>query len=355
MKRRNLLQSIVIISLFLFEINCQSQTQISIASATANVNNPYCAFQMTCTPNGWYGNVPMQSGDYIQFDLGSSYLITKINYTINITSNTAMNGFQIKGSIDGTNFTTISTPGTSSNIQTATVNTNVIYRYIRFTGASYGNAPYNGPVYFYNVSFYGVSSMTFSSLGVTGLITAGTLTSSGVVSAGSFSTNGSVTAGGFSTTGAINAASLSTTGTISAGSGTITTTGAITTGSLTTTGNVGIGMPYNNTYNLAVNGTVGVQGQITAEKVVVQATAWGDNVFNNNYKIKTLAETDKYIKANKHLEGVPTEAQVKDKGIDVAEMNTILLKKVEEMTLLLIEQNKTIETLKIKVEKLENK
>ncbi len=343
-------------------VNGFSQTQISIASATANVNpsKANCAYQ-TCSPNGWYGSVPMVSGDYIQFDLGSSYLITQINYTINITSNTAMNGFQIKGSIDGTNFTTISTPGTSSNIQTATVNTNVIYRWIRFTGASYGNAPYNGPVYFYNVSFYGISSMTFSSLGVTGLITAGTLTSSGVISAGSFSTNGSVTAGGFSTTGAINGGSLTTTGTISAGSGTITTTGvinagsfsttgAISAGSLTTTGNttlnnVGIGTSARTDYKLAVLGNVGINGTVTAQEVDVKATAWSDYVFGKNYKLMSIPELENFIKTNEHLPDVPDKNTVLQNGINVARINAILLEKIEEQMLYIIELNKRIEVL----------
>jgi hypothetical protein len=78
----------------------------------------------------------------------------------------------------------------------------------------------------------------------------------------------------------------------------------------------------------------------------VQANVWSDYVFKPGYKLKTLPEIETYIKANGHLEDIPAEAQVKDKGINVAEMNAALLKKVEEITLLMIEQNKSIEALK---------
>ncbi len=97
------------------------------------------------------------------------------------------------------------------------------------------------------------------------------------------------------------------------------------------------------------------QGNVYARKVVVTASAFPDYVFKEGYKLKSLAETEAYIKANGHLEDVPTEIEAKEKGINVAEMNSVLLKKIEEMTLLMIEQNKRIEELKVKVESLENK
>jgi hypothetical protein len=107
-----------------------------------------------------------------------------------------------------------------------------------------------------------------------------------------------------------------------------------------TDGNIGIGCGGRSEYMLAV------LGSIIAEKVVVKnSDNWPDYVFSPNHKLPTLDETEVYIKANNHLEGVPTEAEVKDKGIDVAEMNMILLKKVEELTLLMIEQEKRIKEL----------
>ncbi len=72
---------------------------------------------------------------------------------------------------------------------------------------------------------------------------------------------------------------------------------------------------------------------------------WPDYVFEEEYNLMSLNDLNNYIKTNKHLPGVPTEAQVKEEGMDLGEMNTILLKKIEELTLYIIEQNKRIEEL----------
>jgi hypothetical protein len=55
-----------------------------------------------------------------------------------------------------------------------------------------------------------------------------------------------------------------------------------------------------------------------------------------------LKELEQYIKQNKHLPNVPTQDEISKDGIDVYEMNAVLLKKVEELTLYVIEQQKQI-------------
>ena len=84
----------------------------------------------------------------------------------------------------------------------------------------------------------------------------------------------------------------------------------------------------------------------------VQSNVWADNVFESDYELKSLAEIETYIKANKHLPEIPTTTEVKENGINVAKINVLLLKKIEELTLLMIEQNKTIGELQNKVSKL---
>lgn len=110
------------------------------------------------------------------------------------------------------------------------------------------------------------------------------------------------------------------------------------------------------------NQKVRINGTVIAAEVDVQANVWSDYVFKPGYKLRSLAETEAYIKANNHLEGVPSETEVKEKGMNVADMNATLLKKVEELTLYMIEQNKSIEelkkendTLKSKLEEISNK
>ena len=88
-----------------------------------------------------------------------------------------------------------------------------------------------------------------------------------------------------------------------------------------------------------------VYGKITATSLYVladNATNWADYVFADNYRLTPLPELETYLKANRHLPEIPTTRDVETNGINVAAMNTLLLKKVEELTLHLIELNKKV-------------
>ncbi|CAA9194488.1 hypothetical protein FLA105534_00171 [Flavobacterium bizetiae] len=85
-----------------------------------------------------------------------------------------------------------------------------------------------------------------------------------------------------------------------------------------------------------------VNGNIRSKEVKVEITNWPDYVFEEDYKIKSLDNLEKYIKENKHLPEVPRAKEITDNGLDLGEMNKILLKKIEELTLYLIDQNKTL-------------
>jgi hypothetical protein len=105
-------------------------------------------------------------------------------------------------------------------------------------------------------------------------------------------------------------------------------------------GNVGVGVLDTRGYKLAINGSA------IAESVTVKLQSnWPDYVFKPDYLNKTLPEIESYISEHKHLPDLPTASEVREKGIDLGEMNVKLLQKIEEMTLLLIEQNKRIQKL----------
>ncbi len=115
------------------------------------------------------------------------------------------------------------------------------------------------------------------------------------------------------------------------------------------TGNIGIGTTDTFGYKLAVNGTIG------AKEVIVETTSlWPDYVFGEEYKLPSLNEVEAFAKTNKHLPNVPNQQEVKENGVNVGEMNVILLKKIEELTLYIIEQQKQINSLTEKVNALEN-
>lgn len=102
-------------------------------------------------------------------------------------------------------------------------------------------------------------------------------------------------------------------------------------------GDVGIGTNATNLYKLAVNGKIG------AREVNVNTDTWGDYVLKDDYKLPPLAEVQEFIRANHHLPEVPSEEEVLQNGQDLGTMNVILLKKIEELTLYMIEQNQKLE------------
>lgn len=111
-------------------------------------------------------------------------------------------------------------------------------------------------------------------------------------------------------------------------------------------GNVGIGTLTPNTYKLAVEGTLGAR----RIKVTSQPN-WADFVFHPDYKLPALTDVEQFIQQNGHLPEIPTAAEVNENGVDVGEMNKLLLQKVEEMTLYLIQQQKEINELKRLIKK----
>lgn len=104
-------------------------------------------------------------------------------------------------------------------------------------------------------------------------------------------------------------------------------------------GNVGIGTnsPGN---KLEVNGT------IRSQEVIVETENWPDYVFSDAYELRSLEATEQFISENHHLPDIPSAAEVEENGIQLSEMNALLLKKIEELTLHQIELLKEIKSLK---------
>lgn len=99
------------------------------------------------------------------------------------------------------------------------------------------------------------------------------------------------------------------------------------------TGNVGIGT-NNPKARLTVN------GDILATKLKITQSVWPDYVFSKEYVLPTLQELENYISQHKHLPGVPSAGDVETNDLDVGEMNKVLMEKVEELTLYLLQEHK---------------
>jgi hypothetical protein len=101
--------------------------------------------------------------------------------------------------------------------------------------------------------------------------------------------------------------------------------------------NIAIGTSNPQGYKFAVNGTA-----IFTKVKVKTAGTWPDYVFAKDYHLPDLQWLEDYLARYRHLPDIASEAEVQKDGIDVGDNQAALLKKVEELTLYLIEENKAL-------------
>jgi hypothetical protein len=115
-------------------------------------------------------------------------------------------------------------------------------------------------------------------------------------------------------------------------------------------GTVGVG-----TTTIPVGYKMAVAGNIIVDKVKVRKSTngtWPDFVFKKEYQLPSLSEIEKYVNENSHLPEIPSAAEIEKEGQDLGEMNRLLLKKVEELTLYMIEMDKKNKEQDIIIQKL---
>lgn len=124
---------------------------------------------------------------------------------------------------------------------------------------------------------------------------------------------------------------------------------------------------YNNDWRLIVDnaGKVGigtispdekltVKGKVHAEEVIIDLSVPApDYVFEQDYTLTPLDEVQAYIAKNKHLPEVPSAKEIEKDGVRVGEMEMLLLKKVEELTLHLIKKDQELKNLEERLKILE--
>ncbi|MCH7408712.1 hypothetical protein MM239_04850 [Belliella sp. DSM 111904] len=102
------------------------------------------------------------------------------------------------------------------------------------------------------------------------------------------------------------------------------------------------------------DGGIDVNGVVKAKEVKVTLSGWPDYVFSPGYDLMSLNATEEFILKNGHLPNVPSLNQVIQDGVSLGDMSRILLEKIEELTLYLIQKDKELEVMKLKIEVLEN-
>ncbi|NBV42621.1 hypothetical protein EBR96_07625 [bacterium] len=115
-------------------------------------------------------------------------------------------------------------------------------------------------------------------------------------------------------------------------------------GEVVVDGKMGIGTSIPK-YMLDVNGT------IRANEVLVNIPYWADFVFEPSYRLKSLEDLEAFINANRHLPDVPSEVEIRGAGVSLSEMQAVHMKKIEELTLYIIQLHKRIEALESQVRK----
>lgn len=104
------------------------------------------------------------------------------------------------------------------------------------------------------------------------------------------------------------------------------------------TGRVGIGTS-------SPDALLSVKGAIHTQEVKVDMNGWADYVFEPAYSLQSIDYVESFITKNQRLPDMPSEKEVIQNGLKLGEMNKLLVKKIEELTLYLIEQNKRIKQL----------
>ncbi|CAM4112956.1 hypothetical protein SAMN06265348_103296 [Pedobacter westerhofensis] len=115
-----------------------------------------------------------------------------------------------------------------------------------------------------------------------------------------------------------------------------------------TNGNVGIGTATP-TEKLSVN------GNIRAREIKVESQNWPDYVFKPGYKLPPLDEVKAYIIQNEHLSEIPSGKEIGEKGLSLGAMNKLLMKKIEELTLYLIQKDEQLNQQAIQLNEVNSK
>ena len=89
-----------------------------------------------------------------------------------------------------------------------------------------------------------------------------------------------------------------------------------------------------------------VNGRITAKSIQVTVDGWPDYVFKSDYDMMPLSKVEQHIQVKGHLPGVPSQKTVEENGLDLGQMNILLMQKIEELTLHTIRQQKEIDQLR---------
>jgi hypothetical protein len=155
----------------------------------------------------------------------------------------------------------------------------------------------------------------------------------------------------FTSTGATDRTGITDAQVLSGSKFFINGNGTIGIGTTTPSSRLQINSPYaENSLDITQAGTLNFRvksnGYVYARDITVQATNLPDYVFAKEYKLMPLQEVRSFIEKNKHLPEMPTAAEVEKDGMNLTQINKLLVQKVEELTLYLLKMQEELDELK---------
>ena len=92
-----------------------------------------------------------------------------------------------------------------------------------------------------------------------------------------------------------------------------------------------------------------VDGKIVAKRIIGTPANWADYVFEEQYNLKSIDDLEEFVIENHHLPNIPSETEVKENGVEMTEMLSLMMEKIEEQALYIIQLNKEIKALKTQI------
>ncbi len=89
-----------------------------------------------------------------------------------------------------------------------------------------------------------------------------------------------------------------------------------------------------------------VDGKIVGKKIVATELNWADDEFDKQLTLDDLEEEEKYVNENGHLQGIPSGKEIEKNGIDLAEISSLKMRKIEQAYLYLFAMNKELKELR---------
>jgi hypothetical protein len=107
-------------------------------------------------------------------------------------------------------------------------------------------------------------------------------------------------------------------------------------------------------FNGILNSSLAVKDTVKAGHLILSPDRWADYVFDSSYKLPPLTVLEAYVRKEHHLPGIQSAAGIKKDGLDVGAGQAALLKKLEELTLYTIDQDKQLTSQRSEIDALKN-